>query len=201
MEAALEKEPTKRTKIIKRYQNRKLYDTERSCYVTLNEIAELIKNGEDVKVVDNKTKRDLTSLTLAQIIFEEEKKRKRLLPLGLLKNIIQSGGGSLVDFWKKSVTSGVTSLSHAHEDLENFFQNLVAKGVISKEDRQNLAQKVMAFSQKSLDDFQKRVDEGVKEAVTRFNPSRNLREEFQTLQDKVDQLEKKIRTLSQKQSS
>src|SRR5258705_12740028 len=121
----------KKLKIIKRYQNRKLYDTERSCYVTLNEIAELIKSGEDVKVVDNKSKRDLTSLTLAQIIFEEEKKRKRLLPLGLLKNIIQTGGGQLVDFWKRSLNSGVTSLGQAQEELESFFDKLFSRGSIS----------------------------------------------------------------------
>src|SRR5262245_36714791 len=129
MEATAEETPVK---IIKRYQNRKLYDTERSCYVTLNEIAELIKNGEDVKVIDNKSKRDLTSLTLAQIIFEEEKKRKKLLPLGVLKNIIQTGGESFVDFWKKSVSTGVTSLTQAQEDLESFLHKLVAKGSLTK---------------------------------------------------------------------
>ena len=79
-------------RIIKRYQNRKLYDTEQSCYVTLDEIAEMVKDGEDVKVIDNKSGEDLTSLTLTQIIFEEEKKKKSILPLAALRNIIQSGG-------------------------------------------------------------------------------------------------------------
>ena len=60
----------KQPKVIKRYANRKLYDTERSCYVTLDEISQMIKEGDDVKVVDNKTKDDLTAVTLAQIIVE-----------------------------------------------------------------------------------------------------------------------------------
>src|SRR5499426_3014273 len=79
-------------RIIKRYANRKLYDTEHSRYVTLDQISEMIRNGDDVKIVDNKTKEDLTSVTLAQIIFEEEKKQRSFLPLAAMRNIIQSGG-------------------------------------------------------------------------------------------------------------
>jgi hypothetical protein len=65
-------------KVIKRYTNRKLYDTVESRYVTLDEIAEMIKGGQEVKVVDNRSKEDLTSVTLAQIIFEEEKKTSKM---------------------------------------------------------------------------------------------------------------------------
>src|SRR5512139_3470384 len=83
------------SRIIKRYANRKLYDTKESRYVTLDQIAEMIRQGEDVKVLDNNTKDDLTSVTLAQIIFEEEKKQPSFLPLSALRNIIQSGGESL----------------------------------------------------------------------------------------------------------
>ena len=79
------------TRIIKRYANRKLYDTEHSRYVTLDQISEMIRNGDDVKIVDNKTKEDLTTVTLAQIIFEEEKKQRSFLPLAAMRNIIQSG--------------------------------------------------------------------------------------------------------------
>src|SRR5215510_5487551 len=79
-------------RIIKRYANRKLYDTQHSRYVTLEQISEMIRNGDEVKIVDNKTKEDLTSVTLAQIIFEEEKKQRSFLPLGAMRNIIQNGG-------------------------------------------------------------------------------------------------------------
>src|SRR5579883_92578 len=82
-------------RVIKRYANRKLYDTQRSRYVTLDQIAELVRTGQDVKIVDNNSKDDLTAITLAQIIFEQEKKQPAFLPLGAMKNIIQSGGASL----------------------------------------------------------------------------------------------------------
>ena len=60
-------------RVIKRYANRKLYDTRDSRYVTLDRIAELVRSGEEVKVVDNRSKKDLTKITLAQIIYEEQK--------------------------------------------------------------------------------------------------------------------------------
>jgi polyhydroxyalkanoate synthesis repressor PhaR len=79
---------------IKRYANRKLYDTRDSRYVTLDHIAAMVRAGDDVKVVDNTTRSDLTTATLAQIIFEEEKKAPRLTVAGLRK-IIQGGMAAL----------------------------------------------------------------------------------------------------------
>lgn len=95
-------------RIIKRYANRKLYDTQHSRYVTLEQISEMIRRGDDVKIIDNKSKEDLTSVTLAQIIFEEEKKQKSFLPLQAMRNIIQTGGESitqLVTQAQKKVTN------------------------------------------------------------------------------------------------
>lgn len=82
------------SKLIKRYANRKLYDTARSCYVTLEEIADMVKAGEDLRIIDNRTGEDLTGVTLTQIIYEDQKKtdQKSVLPLGALRSIIQSGG-------------------------------------------------------------------------------------------------------------
>src|SRR5258707_2850896 len=89
----------KEPKVIKRYTNRKLYDTVESRYVTLDEIAQMIKGGAEVKIVDNRSKEDLTSVTLAQIIFEEEKKRSQM-PLGVLREIIRHGGGAGAGFYQ-----------------------------------------------------------------------------------------------------
>ena len=91
-------ETAKEPKIIKRYQNRKLYDTHQSCYVTLEEIARMIRAGDDLKVIDNKTQRDITSSTLTQLLFETEKKSNKVVPIGLLKEIIKSGDGSFSGF-------------------------------------------------------------------------------------------------------
>ena len=78
--------------IIKRYPNRKLYDTEAKRYVTLDSITQMIHEGQEVQVVDHETGEDLTNLTLSQIIFEQEKKGSGLLPRALLTNLVRAGG-------------------------------------------------------------------------------------------------------------
>lgn len=79
-------------RVIKRYANRKLYDTRDSRYVTLDRIAELVRNGEDVKVLDNRSKKDLTKVTLAQIIYEEQKSGQATAwSVGSLRDFIQEG--------------------------------------------------------------------------------------------------------------
>lgn len=79
-------------RVIKRYSNRKLYDTRDSKYVTLLEIAELIRAGEDIQVIDNASKEDKTEVTLALIISEELKTQPRGIPLATLKSLIRERG-------------------------------------------------------------------------------------------------------------
>ena len=106
--------PGKEPKVIKRYTNRKLYDTVESRYVTLDEIAAMIKEGVEVRIVDNRTKEDLTSVTLAQIIFEEEKKKNQM-PLSVLREIIRHPGESISGFIQKEVTPRVASIREEAE--------------------------------------------------------------------------------------
>jgi polyhydroxyalkanoate synthesis repressor PhaR len=73
---------------IKRYSNRKLYDTQESRYVTLSQIAAIIRTGEEIQVTEKNSGKDLTSATLAQIIFDETKNGKPLPVLGLRKIIV-----------------------------------------------------------------------------------------------------------------
>jgi polyhydroxyalkanoate synthesis repressor PhaR len=77
-------------RIIRRYSNRKLYDTNESRYVTLTQVAALVRAGEEIKVIAKDTNSHLTSATLALIIFEEEKRASRL-PIEGLRRIIQTG--------------------------------------------------------------------------------------------------------------
>src|SRR5688572_6405715 len=79
-------------RIIKRYSNRKLYDTKGSSYVTLLQIAEMIREGEDVQIIDNATKEDKTDVTLALIISEELRTKPRGIPLATLKALIRHRG-------------------------------------------------------------------------------------------------------------
>lgn len=113
-----------KAKIIKRYQNRKLYDTDASCYVTLDEIAEMIQQGEEVTVVDNRNQKDITAATLTQIIFEKQKRSEAPVPIATLRHIIQTGDGSFSAFLAKSQDGGQLEVVRA---LEVQVKDLTAK--------------------------------------------------------------------------
>jgi polyhydroxyalkanoate synthesis repressor PhaR len=78
-------------RVIKRYANRKMYDTELSCYVTLEEVAAMVRAGQDVQVIDNKTKRDLTEVTLTQALLDSERRNRGSVPLTGLRTLIEQG--------------------------------------------------------------------------------------------------------------
>ena len=88
-------------KIIKKYGNRKLYDTEQSSYVVLKDIEKMVRNKEEIRVIDNETQDDITIPTLTQIIFSSEKKSKVSPPVNVLKSIIREGDGSFSSFLAK----------------------------------------------------------------------------------------------------
>ncbi|MCP5468212.1 MAG: polyhydroxyalkanoate synthesis regulator DNA-binding domain-containing protein [Deltaproteobacteria bacterium] len=190
----MQKEPTVR--IIKRYQNRKLYDTINSCYVTLDEIAQMIRDGEDVRIQENRTGKDLTSVTLTQIIFEEEKKHKSLLPLSTLKNIIQSGGESLVGFVQKSLTSSVSSISHVSNNVRGEAERVIDKIRDEFEDGGNLIKDFLGKTNKSIDELQHKVEERFRNPFGTNKPMiklPNLKTEIRGLRKKLATLERKLR--------
>jgi polyhydroxyalkanoate synthesis repressor PhaR len=87
---------------VKKYGNRRLYDTDASRYVTLEEVAERVRLGEDLKVQDAKTGQDLTQVTLAQIILEG-RGAARLLPVPLLKQLVRMRDDALAEFFGRYV--------------------------------------------------------------------------------------------------
>jgi polyhydroxyalkanoate synthesis repressor PhaR len=188
------------TKIIKRYTNRKLYDTEESRYVTLEEIAEMVKNGADVKIVDNRTKEDLTSVTLAQIIFEEEK-RQNQMPLGVLKRIIRGGGTVVTEFISERVTPRVDALrEEAETRLPRIFKRedgarVEPPGPVGGARSSTNVRDMFSSSQRAVEDWQRRVDERVRSAVEALTGLTQLQREVQRVHERLDALERKLASL------
>jgi polyhydroxyalkanoate synthesis repressor PhaR len=87
--------------LLKKYTNRRLYDTEKSIYVTLDYVTDTIRQGRHIQVTDAKTGEDVTPAILTQIVLEEARKKKYLLPSPLLYLIIQYGENVLTDFFEK----------------------------------------------------------------------------------------------------
>jgi len=134
-------------KVIKRYQNRKLYDTSDSCYVTLEDISEMIKMGEEVEIIDNTTKEDLTAVTLAQIIFEEQKKKTNVLPLKTFQDIIRGGSEAI----REIVTRGAKEIGSVREFVDGkvvpAMNNLNAMPAV-REHMEQLARRVESLEKK-----------------------------------------------------
>lgn len=107
---------------IKKYANRRLYDTVHSRYVNLKQISDLIKEGHTVEVSDVATGEDLTKVILTQIILEEEKERRNLLPTDFLHQIIQYGESAYEDFLEKFLTAGMSAYQSAQERMEGLFR-------------------------------------------------------------------------------
>lgn len=190
------------TRIIKRYANRKLYDTEHSRYVTLDQISEMIRNGDDVKIVDNKTKEDLTTVTLAQIIFEEEKKQRSFLPLGAMRNIIQSGGEWFAEAQRRvqSILPGKRKDEGGDEEEKDPVLDAAAPG--SEADEAMVKKRSLAslrewvdHSKHRLEEWQKQVDTRIRTTIEGISPFHSVNKDVRALADRIAELEAKLADL------
>lgn len=188
-------------RVVKRYSNRKLYDTQKSRYVTLDQIAELIRAGQDVKIIDNTTKEDLTSVTLAQIIFEQEKKQNSFLSLPAMKNIIQTGGESLSELASQAgatVKEKVRSVFRRDGDGDEAGSvEPAAPEAAGAEDEAPHSvlkelRELIGRSQPALDEWQKRVDDRITKVVEALAPWTALEKELSELRARTAELEKRL---------
>ena len=177
-------------KVIKRYTNRKLYDTVESRYVTLEEIAEMVKGGAEVRIVDNRTKEDLTSVTLAQIIFEEEKKTSKM-SLRTLKDLIRHGGERAQQFVEDTQAELRDRVEGLRQAAETRVQTLITKGQATGDRAKDL----VAASQEAVTQFQKRVDERVRTAVEGMSSLPEIKRELQQIATRLDEIDARLKDL------
>ncbi len=202
-------------RVIKRYSNRKLYDTQSSRYVTLEQIADLIREGEDVRIVDNNSKEDLTSITLAQIIFEEEKKQKSFLPLGAMRNIIQSGGERLEELvsqaQKKVSTVFARKLDQkdgnpGEAERESSPDDHNTEDGSTPESREGTRalrefREWIESSQRTIDEWQKRVDDRIRHVVEGISPFASLQKDVSQLASRIAELEQKLQQIANEEKA
>jgi len=125
--------------LFKKYANRRLYDTEKSAYVTLDQVSDLIKNGRQVEVIDAKTQEDVTAFILTQIVMEEAKNRNPLLPATLLHLVIRYGQNVLSEFFEKYLELTIKNYLSYRAALDEQFGKWLEMG-----------KDLSAFAQKTL---------------------------------------------------
>ncbi len=165
-------------RVIKRYANRKLYDTRDSRYVTLPQIAELVRSGDDVRIIDNRTKENLTSVTLAQIIYESEKSAEESARQGVktLRDFIQVGGERL--------------MAHLREGPVG---RLIPRPETTETGEIKPRLTVVAPAMEALEELQRRADERMRGLIgCVLAPMRELQAEITRLQQRIEELESKL---------
>jgi polyhydroxyalkanoate synthesis repressor PhaR len=184
-------ETTMRT--IKRYSNRKLYDTEDKRYITLDQIAALIRDGRDVKVVDNQTGEDLTTVTLSQILLEQEKRKEAPLPKSFFVSLIQRSAASVVDFTRKSVLSWFDASFASEGEIEENVDEMARAGEISQDDARKLKDEIKSRAAS----FKKRLDDAVERRVHDVLAHLNIptKADIARLSDRLDVVTRKFEAL------
>jgi polyhydroxyalkanoate synthesis repressor PhaR len=169
-------------RVIKRYSNRKLYDTKDSRYVTLLQIAEMVRAGEDVQIIDNATKEDKTDVTLALIISEELKARPRGIPLTTLRALIRHRGEKLLSQLREGpigrfmpAKDGTPSEPPAAEEDDVTEGKDAPKGLRA-----------------TIEQWQHAIDERIRAVLPNFSAFRELQADVKRLSDRLDELEKRL---------
>jgi polyhydroxyalkanoate synthesis repressor PhaR len=156
------------SRTVKRYANRKLYDTADKRYVTLDQIATLIREGEEIKVVDNESGEDLTSVTLSQILVEQEKKHEGGLPKSFLNELVKSST-TLFDYLRKTLSSWISAAQISEEAIEKNIDELVKKGQISLDEGRKLKRDIVDRTREYLERIDRTIETRVAEALKRLN--------------------------------
>ena len=173
-----EEVPSSQRRIIKRYSNRKLYDTKGSSYVTLLQIAEMIREGEDVQIIDNSTKEDKTDVTLALIISEELRAKPRAIPLTTLKALIRHRGERILTHLREGP---IGKFIPREGELGAFPHDLTEEELAEMKEGKGL--------RATLEHWQVAIDERVRAALSNFTPLRDLEQEVRRLSERLDALE------------
>jgi len=176
---------------IKKYANRKFYDTEKKRYVSLSGIASLVRAGEDVQVLDNQSGDDITGLVLSQILREQERKGG-LLPHALLTALVRRGAGGL-EHLRGSLHSSLMALQTLEDDLDQRIDTLAGRGEISLAEAQELREEMVARARERQADREERILQEIEDSLERLGVP--ARQDVEALNQRLAEIEGKLDSL------
>jgi polyhydroxyalkanoate synthesis repressor PhaR len=176
-------------RVIKRYSNRKLYDTKDSRYVTLLQIAEMIRANEVVQIIDNATKEDKTNLTFALIISEELKARPHGIPLATLKALIRQRSEKILGHLRDSPIRRLILKDQAEEETQGSVE--AAPGLEEEEDLSGSETQQKGL-RATFEQWQQAIDERLRAVLLDFSTIRELQAELKRLSDRLTAIEKRL---------
>jgi len=181
--------------IIKKYANRRLYDTSASRYVTLDHLRELVREGRDFKVVDAKSGDDLTRGVLAQIIFEEESKGETLLPVEFLRQLISLYGDSMQSMVPSYLQLSMDAFAAQQQAMREKMTGAMgggSMGMLEEQTKRNMAMFQQAMSMFTPFSTGAAMSETPPaDDTAKAEDVESLRAEMEAMQRKLDQLANK----------
>ena len=197
-EKAPEREGERPRRIIKRYSNRKLYDTKDSRYVTLLQIAEMVRASEDVQVIDNNTKDDLTEVTLAQIIYEEQKANSRSVPLQTLKELIHQRTEKVLSELREGPIGRLIPGSRI-SDVPPTTGSPKTSEADAKDAKEPQKSSLVDQAKETLEDWQHKMDDRIRAVLPNFRPWQQLEHEVKRLHERLEELETKLKSIKKEE--
>lgn len=180
--------------IIKRYSNRKLYDRDARRYVTLDDVAKMIRKGQDVQVVDHRTEEDITSVIQAQIISREERLIKGGLPSTLFTNLIQASSGKLQQLHDVLNRDGGDGRVDA--EIERRVRLLIERGDLKKTQAERLLEKLLALGEP--ESTRRRSEQETSGAFTKLGLASHS--DVAALERQLEELTEKLKRLNARKS-
>jgi polyhydroxyalkanoate synthesis repressor PhaR len=183
--------------VIKRYPNRKLYDTEAKQYITLDAIAEMIRNGQEIQVIDHASGEDLTAVTLTQIIFEQEKKQSGFLPNSILTNLIQAGGQRFNSL-KGTLSSPMNFWHEIDDEINKRIQGLVRNGDLTEGQGHDLLKQLIEQGAHLREEALHSVGRVTEQDLQKLLTAREIptRSDLQELMAQVEELSRRLDDLT-----
>ena len=181
---------------IKRYANRKLYDTKSKKYITLDKIAKLLKAGEEISVLDNKTGEDITAATVSQILARTKQGQTDNGASNVMIQLLRKGPGTLVDYGKKYVSLWDRALTMADEEIDRLVERLVKEKEITPSEGSRLKKDMLNRAEDMKKWIAEKIDQRVNEALDLMNLA--SKEKVSQLTGKIDTLTRKVQNLEKK---
>jgi len=151
-------------RLIKKYNNRRMYDTKTSQPITLSELAELIKQGEEIQVIGHPAGKDLTSITLIQVLLGQEKDKKELFS-ALLRELIKKRGNSVLELYPTSLFTALNGASFSVEKARGIVRELVNKKRVSKTEGEKLLESLLTKIQENKKTLEREIEDKLKKKI------------------------------------
>jgi polyhydroxyalkanoate synthesis repressor PhaR len=186
------------SRIIKRYGNRRLYDTHLKKTIKQEDLAELIKSGIEFKIIDKETGKDVTLSILSRLFSDSLSANKRNLKQAtrLIRFLINQGGSMAKDFFEKSLLFGLGLFDLTKEKAEKIVDEMIKRGEMSQSDKAKAVKDLLKGHEERINKIKAKVDERVDEITARIRGKE--KEELSSLHQKLDELAKTIEKLEKK---